>query len=69
MIKILILVLALSTALSGCFVYGNRWALGLGKHSIEHFADGSVKKETIETKTLLENVLEEVGDIGGGMIK
>jgi hypothetical protein len=41
---------------SGCFAAGRHFAIGLGKKQIEYYEDGSVKKEHIETKSLLEQI-------------
>ncbi len=52
---IIAFLLCLST--SGCvFFIGRIGAIGFGKKSLEYYDDGKIKKETIESKSLLADI-------------
>ena len=54
----LILLLSTCIFLSGC---AQGVFIGFGKHEIEYYEDGSVKRELAESKTPLENAVSVSG--------
>ena len=63
--KLFIIVL-LCISLSSCvwFFANNKGAIGLGKKVIEYDEKGEIAKETIETKSILENIFSLGGMFG-----
>ena len=53
---IIILLVGLS-ALSGCAFGGKNFFFGLGSREVEYYPDGTVKKEKMESKTPMEDVV------------
>ncbi|KKN70072.1 hypothetical protein LCGC14_0435190 [marine sediment metagenome] len=54
----IIIIIALCLSLNGCvwFLANNKGAFGLGKYTEEYYADGTLKKKSMESKSILDGI-------------